>query len=126
MAEPTHASFLPPIITFCAAAMIAVPRPSAAATPPAGTASAGGQCKVWAASFGGERSVLIRMNDGQITHFTALQVNAGREKEETTAYIAAYAKGGRSVGEFTDADQAINKAFELMHKGESIRGVVVY
>ena len=80
------------------------------------TASAGAHCKVWSASFGGDKSVLIRVNDGQITHFTALQVNAGREKEETTAYIAAYARGGRSVGEFTSADQAINKAFELCPK----------
>lgn len=87
---------------------------NASASAAAGAAaSSGGQCKVWAASFGGEKSVLIRVNDGQVTHFTALQVNSGREKEETTAYIAAYAKGGRSVGEFTTADQAINKAFEL-------------
>lgn len=86
---------------------------ASAAVTAGAAASSGGQCKVWAASFGGEKSVLIRVNDGQVTHFTALQVNAGREKEETTAYIAAYAKGGRSVGEFTTADQAINKAFEL-------------
>ncbi len=78
--------------------------------------ASGAQCKVWSASFGGDKSVLIRVNDGQITHFTALQVNAGREKEETTAYIAAYARGGRTVGEFTSADQAINKAFELCPK----------
>ena len=94
---------------------------SAAAAGAAGGQSAsphasGAQCKVWSASFGGDKSVLIRVNDGQITHFTALQVNAGREKEETTAYIAAYARGGRTVGEFTSADQAINKAFELCPK----------
>jgi Mannosyl-glycoprotein endo-beta-N-acetylglucosaminidase len=85
---------------------------ASALAPPA----SGAQCKVWSASFGGDKSVLIRVNDGQLTHFTALQVNAGREKEETTAYIAAYARGGRTVGEFTSADQAINKAFELCPK----------
>ena len=94
---------------------------SAAAAGAAGAQSSssqasGAQCKVWSASFGGDKSVLIRVNDGQVTHFTALQVNAGREKEETTAYIAAYARGGRTVGEFTSADQAINKAFELCPK----------
>ena len=82
----------------------------------AGPQASGAQCKVWSASFGGDKSVLIRVADGQVTHFTALQVNAGREKEETTAYIAAYARGGRTVGEFTSADQAINKAFELCPK----------
>ena len=80
------------------------------------TASAGAHCKVWSASFGGDKSVLIRVSDGLTTHFTALQVNAGREKEETTAYISAYARGGASVGEFSTADQAINKAFELCPK----------
>ena len=100
--------------------------PSSGQAPPLDAASAAGagtaaspasaQCKVWSASFGGDKSVLIRVNDGQITHFTALQVNAGREKDETTAYIAAYARGGRTVGEFTSADQAINKAFELCPK----------
>jgi hypothetical protein len=73
-------------------------------------------CKVWSASFGGDKSVLIRMSDGQVTHFTALQVHAGREKEETNAYIAAYARGGKAVGEFASAEQAINKAFELCPK----------
>jgi Mannosyl-glycoprotein endo-beta-N-acetylglucosaminidase len=102
------------------------PPPAVGQTPPlepANAASAGAaatganaQCKVWSASFGGDKSVLIRVNDGQITHFTALQVNAGREKDETSAYIAAYARGGRTVGEFTSADQAINKAFELCPK----------
>jgi hypothetical protein len=92
--------------------------------PPAGApdaanaagALASAQCKVWSASFGGDKSVLIRVSDGQVTHFTALQVNAGREKDETGAYIAAYARGGKTVGEFTSADQAINKAFELCPK----------
>ena len=56
------------------------------------------------------------MSDGQVTHFTALQVNAGKETEETTAYIAAYARGGKTVGAFPSADQAINKAFELCPK----------
>lgn len=94
------------------------PLPSGAveAATPSGAAASGAQCKVWSASFGGEKSVLIRVADGAITHFTALQVNAGREKEETTAYIAAYARGGKSVGDFSSADQAINKAFELCPK----------
>ena len=90
------------------------PTGAAGAGAPAGSGSA--LCKVWSASFGGDKSVLIRVNDGQVTHFTALQVNAGREKDETTAYIAAYARGGTTVGEFTSADQAINKAFELCPK----------
>lgn len=100
----------------------AAPAPSrseaapAVSPPPAPTTGADANCKVWSASFGGSKSVLIRVTDGTITHFTALQVNAGRETEETKAYIAAYARGGKTVGEFPDADQAINKAFELCPK----------
>ena len=61
-------------------------------------------------------SVSVALKNVSDQKLTALQVNAGREKEETTAYIAAYARGGKSVGEFTSADQAINKAFELCPK----------
>lgn len=89
---------------------------AAAAGAASGAAGSSSNCKVWSASFGGDKSVLIRVLDGPVTHFTALQVNAGREKEETTAYIAAYARGGKSVGEFQSADQAINTAFELCPK----------
>ena len=44
-------------------------------------------------------------------------MNEGSEKREAEAYIAAYAKGGEAVGEFSNPSQALDKAFELCPDG---------
>ena len=76
-----------------------------------------GGCRVWTASYGGSKAVIIKaINDG-ITNYTVLDVNAGKEKREMEAYIAAYAKGGKSVGEYSSPQTALNKAFELCPEG---------
>jgi hypothetical protein len=46
-----------------------------------------------------------------------LDVNEGAEKREIEAYIAAYARGGQSIGEFGNQSLALDKAFELCPEG---------
>ncbi len=82
--------------------------------PPAGVKP---KCKVWTASYGGGRSVIIRARADHQDNFTVLDVNEGSEKREAEAYIAAYAKGGVTVGEFSNPSQALDKAFELCPDG---------
>ncbi|WP_045835546.1 glucosaminidase domain-containing protein [Hyphomicrobium sp. 99] len=83
---------------------------SAIIVPPAGAKS---NCKVWTASYGGGHSVIIRARADHQDNYTVLDVNEGSEKREAEAYIAAYAKGGETVGEFSNPSQALDKAFEL-------------
>lgn len=85
------------------------------AVTPAAPAKAG--CKVWTASYGGARAVIIKARAGQQDNYTVLDVNEGAEKREAAAYIAAYAKGGQTVGEFSNPAQALDKAFELCPEG---------
>lgn len=75
------------------------------------------KCKVWTASYGGGHSVIIRARADAQDNYTVLDVNEGSEKREADAYIAAYAKGGTTVGEFSNPSQALDKAFELCPDG---------
>ncbi len=84
--------------------------PPAATPPPPADA---GSCKVWEASYGGSRAVLIKAVDGGMTNFTVLDVNKGREKTEANAFIAAYAKGGTTIAEFDNPKAAMKQAFKL-------------
>lgn len=77
-----------------------------------GTA-ASADCRVWQASYGGARAVIIKASDNDRTNYTVLDVNEGREQREVAAYIAAYAKNGTSLGTFNDPNTALSKAFEL-------------
>lgn len=90
-----------------------------AKTDKAGTsdAAAGAKCRVWTASYGGARAIIIKAHSDDMTNYTVLDVNEGTEKREADAYIAAYAKGGEAVGEFTNQTQALDKAFELCPEG---------
>jgi hypothetical protein len=83
----------------------------AAATAPAKSASS--SCKVWQASYGGQKAVIIKAIDKGQANYTVLDVNEGREQREVAAYIAAYAKNGTSLGEFQTSSKALSKAFEL-------------
>jgi hypothetical protein len=74
-------------------------------------------CKVWTASYGGGHSVIIRARADSQDNYTVLDVNEGSEKREAEAYISAYAKGGETVGEFSNPSQALDKAFELCPDG---------
>jgi hypothetical protein len=86
---------------------------SETAAPPA----ANQKCRVWTASYGGQKSIIIRSMADQVVNFTVLDVNAGSEKREAEAFIAAYAKNGRIAGEYANQAQALDKAFELCPEG---------
>lgn len=86
---------------------------AAAATAPAATS----KCKVWQASYGGSKAIIIKATAEKMTNYTVLDVNDGSEKREAEAYIAAYAKGGAAVGEFASSAQALEKAFQLCPEG---------
>lgn len=101
------------------------PPPAAAppATPPAASAPViapappSASCKVWTASYGGQKAVIIKAGGEQGVNYTVLDVNEGAEKREAEAYIGAYAKGGAQIGEFASQAQALDKAFELCPEG---------
>lgn len=76
-----------------------------------------GKCRVWTASYGGSKAIIIKAVADQTTNYTVLDVNDGTEKREADAYIDAYAKGGERMGEFPSQSQALDKAFELCPDG---------
>jgi hypothetical protein len=75
------------------------------------------KCRVWTASYGGQRAIIIKAISEQHTNYTVLDVNEGAEKREAEAYIAAYAKGGQPVGEFANQSLALERAFEFCPEG---------
>jgi hypothetical protein len=87
--------------------------PPETAAPPA----ANQKCRVWTASYGGQKSIIIRSVSDQVVNFTVLDVNAGSETREAEAFIAAYAKNGSIAGEYANQAQALDKAFELCPEG---------
>lgn len=92
--------------------------PSAQAQPQQqAAAKAEGRCRVWTASYGGARALIIRSQADEHTNFTVLDVNEGAERREAEAYIQAYAKGGAIVQEFPSSAQALERAFELCPEG---------
>ena len=72
-----------------------------------------GKCRVWTASYGGAKAVIIKAQTDGLTNYTVLDVNKGKEKRETEAYIAAYAKGGKQIAEFDSSRAALDKAFAM-------------
>jgi hypothetical protein len=91
--------------------------PAAPATTVAAPTAPSAKCKVWTASYGGQRAVIVRSVIDQVANFTVLDVNEGQEKREAEAFIAAYAKGGSLAGEFANQNKALEKAFELCPEG---------
>jgi hypothetical protein len=83
------------------------------ALPPA----ANQRCRVWTASYGGQKSLIIRSVADQVVNFTVLDVNDGAETREAEAFIAAYAKNGKVAGEYPSQALALDKAFELCPEG---------
>jgi hypothetical protein len=79
--------------------------------------SANQRCRVWTASYGGQRALIIRSVIDQVVNFTVLDVNDGSEQREAEAFIAAYAKNGKIAGEYQSQAQALDKAFELCPEG---------
>jgi hypothetical protein len=79
--------------------------------------SAAGKCRVWTASYGGAHAIIIKAAADDMVNYTVLDVNEVSAKREAEAYIAAYAKGGQTVGEYPSQTQALDKAFELCPEG---------
>jgi hypothetical protein len=79
--------------------------------------SANQRCRVWTASYGGQKALIIRSVSDQVVNFTVLDVNDGSEQREAEAFISAYAKNGKIAGEYTSQAQALDKAFELCPEG---------
>lgn len=75
------------------------------------------ECRVWTASYGGSKAIIIKAVTNDVVNYTVLDVNAGKEKREAEAYIAAYAKGGQTLEEFSSASAALDKAFKLCPEG---------
>lgn len=75
------------------------------------------KCNVFTASYGGQKAVIIKAIANNEVNYTVLDINAGKERAETQAYIEAYAKGGKAVANFTSQAQALDKAFELCPEG---------
>ncbi|MGD9806350.1 MAG: glucosaminidase domain-containing protein [Hyphomicrobiaceae bacterium] len=117
-APPAAPDKAPPVTMASAAASIGTtsPRASSPSKPQQGAKPAA-SCRVWTASYGGQKALIIRVNSDKGTDFTVLDVNEGAEKREAEAYIAAYAKGGAIEAEFGSQAQALDKAFELCPEG---------
>ncbi len=97
---------------------VAATLPAAKMPPAADTATPPGtRCKVWTASYGGQKAIIIRSMAEQMVNFTVLDVHEGSEEREAQAFIAAYAKNGKVAGEFPNQSQALEKAFELCPEG---------
>jgi len=77
-------------------------------------------CKVFTASYGGTKNVLIRRRVGDEVHYTALQVLDGQESGLADAFIRTHAQGGESIGEFANRDAALASAFHQCPEGETV------
>ncbi len=88
-----------------AAAMVA-----AANAAPAGDAA---RCRVFSASYGGTKTLLVRAAAGPEQQYTALTVLDGFEESMLESYVKAHAPGGTSLGTFDTRDAALAKASEL-------------
>src|ERR1700704_3364740 len=79
--------------------------------------SAGQKCRVWTASYGGQKALIIRSVIDKVVNYTVLDVNEGAEKREADAFISAYAKEGAIAGEYGSQALALDKAFEMCPEG---------
>ncbi len=92
--------------------------PAAAAQPVvSGAVVAPHKCRVYTASYGGQRAVIVKATVDHVANYTVLDVNEGQEAREAEAFISAYAKGGSVAGQFTTQTLALDKAFELCPEG---------
>lgn len=78
---------------------------------------AGGNCRVWTASYGGTRGVIVRWLKDGIVNFTVIDVNQGQEQKEAQAFIGGYTKNGVLAGSYATQAQALEKAFEYCPEG---------
>jgi hypothetical protein len=77
------------------------------------TGAEAAQCRVLAASYGGEKTLLVRSEAGGALRYIALTVLEGFEGSMLENFIKEQAPGGESVGTFATKDLAVAKAREL-------------
>lgn len=70
-------------------------------------------CRVFSASYGGKKAVLIRHVAEDAIEYTALEVLDGFEASMAESYMKTYAPQGRLIGEFPSSEQAFARAYEL-------------
>ncbi|MFM9939150.1 MAG: glucosaminidase domain-containing protein [Hyphomicrobiaceae bacterium] len=80
---------------------------------PRGGIPPAGACKVFTASYGGQKNMLIRVQVGGEVHYTALQVLDGMERSLTETFVTTHTKGGELVSEHPNRETALAKAFDL-------------
>jgi len=76
-------------------------------------------CKVFTASYGGTKNVLIRRRVGDEIQYTALQVLDGQESGLAEAFIRTHAQGGEPIGEFANREAALASAFHQCPDAEA-------
>lgn len=74
-------------------------------------------CRVFTASYGGTRNILVRHREGGTDHYTAVQVLEGKERPLANAFIESHARGGELLGEFDNRDAALSSAFSMCPDG---------
>jgi hypothetical protein len=70
-------------------------------------------CRVYTASYGGQRNVLIKAFVGNELQYTALQVLDGQEDRLADSFIRVHARGGEALGAFPSREAALSRAFDL-------------
>ena len=55
--------------------------------------AAGQKCRVWTASYGGQKAMIIRSLVDKVVNYTVLDVNEGAEKREADAFICRLRQG---------------------------------
>jgi len=76
-------------------------------------------CRVFTASYGGTKNVLIRRRVGDEIQYTALQVLDGQENGLAEAFIRSHAQGGEAIGEFANREAALASAFHQCPEAEA-------
>lgn len=95
----------------------APPSGTLAAQPSAVPARPTNPCKIFRASYGGPKTVLIQSQKDTTTNYTVLEVTVGREQEQAKAFMDAHARGGKIIGEYPLEAEALKKSFELCPGG---------
>ena len=85
---------------------LAGPGPPAISVTPA----ANGACKVLSASYGGNKTLLVKSTSGGVMQLTALTVIDGFEKTLFETYAKASAPNAEIVGEYASKDEALAEA----------------
>ncbi len=70
-------------------------------------------CRVFSASYGGTKTLLIKAESEGELHYTTLTVLDGSEDSMLADYLKAHAPNGSSLGTFPTRDAALMKAGEL-------------